>query len=71
MKTASASRTFNTPALDEGQLYYYMLRAEVARDGKTLTQTKRVIVKAGERIRASFDELDARARTEAVAATRR
>ena len=58
MKTVSTSRTFTTPPLEEGQLYYYIVRAEVSRDGKTWSDTKRVIVKAGSAVRATFSNLD-------------
>src|SRR5438552_1124229 len=42
-----------------GQAYYYILRAEVVRDGKTLSETRQVIVKAGEEVRASFNSMAA------------
>ena len=42
------SRTFATPALSVGQDYGYDLTAEVIRDGRVLTVTERVIVRAGE-----------------------
>lgn len=57
MKTTSGQRVFRTPQLEKEQAYYYILRAEYVRDGKTQTATKRVIVRAGQEIRASFDEL--------------
>jgi uncharacterized protein (TIGR03000 family) len=66
MKTTSAVRSFHTPELEPGQLYYYEVKAEVVRDGKATTQTKRVIVKAGEVIRARFPGLE----TEGVANAR-
>jgi uncharacterized protein (TIGR03000 family) len=56
MKTTSARRTFSTPALEADKTYYYVLRAEIIRDGKTLSDTKRVIVRAGNEIRANFEE---------------
>jgi uncharacterized protein (TIGR03000 family) len=59
MKTTSAHRVFNTPTLESGQTYFYILRAEVVRDGKSQSESKRVIVRAGEEIRAAFPELDA------------
>jgi uncharacterized protein (TIGR03000 family) len=68
MKTKSDRRVFNTPPLEEGQAYYYDLRAEVTRDGKKQTETKRVIVHAGDIVRASFPKLeDAAAARAAVA----
>jgi uncharacterized protein (TIGR03000 family) len=60
-KTTSARRVFNTPTLDRGLSYYYMVRAEVVRDGKTYSETKRVIVRAGEEIRTAFPELESAA----------
>jgi uncharacterized protein (TIGR03000 family) len=58
MKTTSALRSFNTPELEPGQLYYYEVKAEVLRDGKPVSQTKRVILKAGEVVRAGFTGMD-------------
>lgn len=58
MKATSAVRSFNTPGLQPGQTYYYMLRAEVVRDGKTLEETQRILVRAGETVRASFPQLE-------------
>jgi uncharacterized protein (TIGR03000 family) len=54
MKTTSARRVFNTPALDKGQVYYYILRVEVVRNGKKKTETKRVLVRAGQETKAAF-----------------
>jgi uncharacterized protein (TIGR03000 family) len=62
MKTSSARRIFNTPALQVGQTYYYILRAEVEIDGKPVAETKRVLVRAGEEVKANFAELAAAAR---------
>jgi uncharacterized protein (TIGR03000 family) len=50
-------RAFQTPALDRTQTYYYEVRAEVMRDGKPVRETKRVIVRAGEVVRANFRDL--------------
>jgi uncharacterized protein (TIGR03000 family) len=41
------SRTFVTPDLDSDRDYEYLLTAEVVRNGRTLTATERVIVRAG------------------------
>jgi uncharacterized protein (TIGR03000 family) len=54
MQTTSERRAFNSPRLEAGQTYYYILRAEVVRDGQTLSDTKRVLVHAGEVVQASF-----------------
>jgi uncharacterized protein (TIGR03000 family) len=67
IKNGANPRTFHTPELEPGQLYYYELRVEVMRDGKPVTESKRVIVKAGEVIRANFP----RTESESVAARSR
>jgi uncharacterized protein (TIGR03000 family) len=54
----SATRTFVTPALQPGTTYYYNLRAESVRDGKTVAATKRVTVRAGETTRVAFTDTD-------------
>src|SRR5262249_20676646 len=71
MKTQSARRTFSTPALQPGQTYYYEVRAEVVRDGKTQAETKRVIVRSGEVVRAAFRELGTGEPAKAVASSGR
>jgi uncharacterized protein (TIGR03000 family) len=72
MKTTAARRVFNTPTLDRGQSYYYVLRAEIVRDGKTYTDTKQVVIRAGNEAQASFNDLElAAARANPVAAARR
>jgi uncharacterized protein (TIGR03000 family) len=54
---AGKRRTFRTPALQPGEAYYYEIRAEVTRDGKPVTETRRVIVRAGQSARADFRSL--------------
>jgi uncharacterized protein (TIGR03000 family) len=54
MRTTSAERSFDTPVLERGKTYHYTLRAEAVRDGKTLSETKKVAVRAGEETRASL-----------------
>jgi uncharacterized protein (TIGR03000 family) len=57
MKSGSTRRVFSTPELQPGQAYYYILRAEVVRDGQTITRTKRLIVRPGQEVRATFPGL--------------
>lgn len=59
MKATSATRAFQTPELEAGQVYYYVLRAEVVRDGQRKVETARVILRPGQVVRASFSTLDA------------
>jgi len=57
MKSTSNKRRFNTPDLVPGQTYYYILRAELLRDGQKHVQTRQVLVHAGEEVRTSFPDL--------------
>jgi uncharacterized protein (TIGR03000 family) len=66
MKTMASKRSFRTPPLEQGQQYYYILRAEVVRDGQTRTETQRVLVRAGQEVRVAFPDLG----VEAVTASR-
>jgi uncharacterized protein (TIGR03000 family) len=50
-------RVFRTPELEAGETYFYVLRAEVMRDGQKIIQEKRVLVRPGEETRASFGEM--------------
>lgn len=59
VRVTSASTSFLTPALESDQEYYYLLKAEAVRDGKTITETRRVAFRAGEVARVSFNELAA------------
>jgi uncharacterized protein (TIGR03000 family) len=51
---ATGTRTFSTPKLAKGQAYYYMVRVEVVREGKTYSDTQRIIVRAGDTAKADF-----------------
>jgi uncharacterized protein (TIGR03000 family) len=62
-KTISGRRTFNTPPLQQDQQYYYTLRAEVAREGRTYTESRRVLLRAGQEVRTFFPELEAQIAT--------
>jgi uncharacterized protein (TIGR03000 family) len=54
-RSNSATRVLVTPALAPGEDYYYTLKAEAVRDGKTVTATKRVRVRPGEETRVTLD----------------
>jgi uncharacterized protein (TIGR03000 family) len=57
MKSKSARRVFQSPMLEEGGTYFYDIRAEVVRDGKTISENRRVILRPGQRIAANFDNI--------------
>jgi uncharacterized protein (TIGR03000 family) len=58
MTTTSAKRTFRTPELQPGQTYYYIVRAELVRDGQTYNQTRQILLRAGDEVQTSFPDLD-------------
>jgi uncharacterized protein (TIGR03000 family) len=57
MRTLSERRVFHSPQLAPGQLYYYNLRAEVVRDGRTITREQRVVVRGGSVTQTSFTDV--------------
>jgi uncharacterized protein (TIGR03000 family) len=61
VKAAAGLRTFNTPALEPGKAYYYMVRIERMRDGQPVSQTRRILVYAGQIARADFEEEESKA----------
>jgi uncharacterized protein (TIGR03000 family) len=58
MKATDAKRVFNTPALEKGQKYYYEIKVEVAREGVTHTQTRKIILEPGKEVSTSFSETE-------------
>jgi uncharacterized protein (TIGR03000 family) len=54
MDTTGGRRTFLTPALPEGKTCTYTVRGEAERDGKRVTQTRKVAVKAGAETRVTM-----------------
>jgi uncharacterized protein (TIGR03000 family) len=58
IKTSADNQAFNTPQLERGQTYYYEVRAEAIRDGKTVVETKRVLVRAGQEVSVAFPKLE-------------
>ena len=57
MSRTAAEQTFTTPALVPGELYAYVFQAQANRDGRTVTRTQRVTVRAGEESRVDFMDL--------------
>jgi uncharacterized protein (TIGR03000 family) len=55
----STPRTFETPKLDPGRQYYYTVKAEVVRGGRTQADSRRVIVEAGRTATVDFQDLGA------------
>lgn len=52
----SESRTFQSPVLKGGRVYYYELSAEVVRNGRRVVMTKKVEVRPGQDTRVTLDE---------------
>jgi uncharacterized protein (TIGR03000 family) len=64
LQSPAGKRSFNTPPLQRGVAYYYIFRAEVVVDGKTESESKRVIVRAGETAQLAFSELTAKLKSD-------
>jgi uncharacterized protein (TIGR03000 family) len=54
-RSTSSVRVFSTPTLDNGKDFFYTLKAEIVRDGQTVTATKKVAVRAGEETRVALE----------------
>lgn len=52
--TASGRQTFTTPKLEKGRSYFYTVKAEIVRDGKPVTETRRIDVEAGKDVTVDF-----------------
>lgn len=50
----TATRVFVSPALENGKDFSYTLSAELVRDGRTITTTEQVKVRAGQETRVSL-----------------
>jgi uncharacterized protein (TIGR03000 family) len=53
----SSKRAFDTPELQPGMPYHYTLRVEVTRNGRTVKESKRVTVRAGQETVVEFGEM--------------
>lgn len=52
--STSATRVFQTPELEPGKTFHYTFQAQVERDGKVQSVTRRVEVRAGEQSRVNL-----------------
>jgi uncharacterized protein (TIGR03000 family) len=53
--TTSDRREFVTPALERGKTYSYTLKMTVERDGRTIEEAKKIVVRAGELTKVNFE----------------
>lgn len=58
VKTTLGVQLFDTPALEPDKVYFYMVRIEMMRDGQPLSETRRILVRAGHVVRTGFNELE-------------
>jgi uncharacterized protein (TIGR03000 family) len=54
-QSTSGTRVFTTPPLTPGKVYHYQLKANLQRDGRTVSASQRVEVRAGEETRVALD----------------
>jgi len=52
--TATGKQTFTTPKLEKGKSYFYTVKAEIVRDGKPVTETRKIDVAAGKDVTIDF-----------------
>jgi uncharacterized protein (TIGR03000 family) len=55
--TTGPVRTFHTPALPAGKDYHYTVQAEVQRNGKTVTLSRRIAVRAAATTEVAFGDM--------------
>ena len=55
----AGERTFKTPILTRGETYFYDIRIEIARNGETIREERRVVINAGQEVAVSFPSLPA------------
>jgi uncharacterized protein (TIGR03000 family) len=55
----SSTRTFDTPALEPGRKYFYILTAEVVREGRPVSDSRRVLLQAGKEVKVDFGNVAA------------
>ncbi len=55
-QSTAAVRTFLTPPLAVGDTYYYVVRVEMQRDGRTVSESKRVLLHPGEQVYTRFSQ---------------
>ncbi len=63
----SEKRSFSTPELKAGESYYYEVRVEIMRDGKPVSETRKVVIQRGDVARVDFKNMNG-TRTAAVMA---
>src|SRR6202022_1479640 len=49
-------RSFDTPRLEGGRTYYYTVKMEVQRDGRTVSDSRRVLLEAGKDVSVDFQD---------------
>jgi len=54
-QSTSSTREFASPALEPGRDYYYTLKADIVRDGKPASTSRRVAVRAGQQTRVRLE----------------
>ncbi len=56
VEVPATSRTFKTPTLESGRMYYYTVKAQMMRGGKVVRDSKRVLLEAGKDVTVEFKE---------------
>jgi uncharacterized protein (TIGR03000 family) len=56
VEVPAAMRAFDTPALEAGRTYYYTVAAELTRGGRKVSDSRRVLVSAGQDVSVEFTD---------------
>lgn len=52
----TSARSFDTPALEAGRQYFYTVKMRATRDGRTINDSKRVVLESGKEATVEFKE---------------
>lgn len=55
----SGVRSFNTPPLNSNQQYFYNMKVELVQNGRTISETQRVLLTSGQESRVDFTNVGA------------
>lgn len=56
--SAEGKQTFDTPKLAKGKSYFYTVKAEINREGQTVTDIRRIDVAAGKALTVDFTKAE-------------
>ena len=52
----ATARAFNTPTLEAGRKYFYTVKVAMTRDGRSVSDSKHVVLESGKNVTVEFKE---------------